>query len=349
MVKADKQKKTPIVPLLLAFVVVLFVMFVANYRSKLTQELAGPTGGVKRLSAFGNQLIAISQDNDVYVWNWNDLSDRPQAGSVDAEAAIAMSADRLVWVPSISNDALVVSNLKGDKELKRLPLGFAKKCKFLKASANGKYAVVALEAVDYANNRLQLAKIDSDFNTILPIETKLLEKGLKLNDICISNDGTLVAAAGGKEGGWLLVCGGKNNPTLWEHHFADTNELNNVVFSPDGKTIYAADAGRFVYAFDVAAKKAVGKFEIPGYETPANNPQTISCIAVSCDGRLLAAASAPHSQVWVWDVKSGVKVFVAGTSQFSTSGVAFSPDVSLLAAADLTTGPIKIWRLPGNP
>lgn len=349
MASLSEKKKTPIVLFLLAFVVILIVMFVANYRSKLARELAGPEGGVEKLSTFGNRLIAVSHYHDVYIWDWNDLSDRPQVGSVDAQAAAAMGSDHLVWVPSAEGDELVVSDLKGDKELKRLSLGFGRKCKFLKASPNGRYAVVALQTADYPNKRVQFAKIDTDFNSILPIETKLLEKGLKLNDICISNDGTLVAAVGGKEDGWLLVSGGKNNPVLWEHHFADANEFNNVLFSPDGKIIYASEPGRFVYAFDIAAKKAVRKFEIRRYETSANNPQTITCIAVSGDGRLLAAASAPFSQVWIWDIKSGAKVFVTGTGQFSTSGISFSPDSSLLAAADLTTSLMKIWRISDRP
>lgn len=344
MVKTDKKKKTPVLLFLLAFVVTLIVMFVANYRSTLVQELVGPRGGVDSLSTFGSQLIAISQNNDVYAWNWNNLSDWPQVGSVNAQKAAAMDSEHLVWV-STAGDELVLSNLKGDKEVKRLSLGYGKRCKFLKESPNGKYSVIALEADDYPVKSLQLAKIDCDFDSILPIEIKFLEKGLKLNDICISNDGTLVAAVGGKNEGWISVSEAKSNSVPWKHHLVDTNGLNNVVFSPDSKTLYASEQGRFVYAFDVTAKKVVKKFEISRYKTPANNPQTISCITVSCDGSLLAAASAPRSQVWIWNIKSGAKVLAKSTGQFSTSGISFSPDSALVAVADLTTSPIKIWRI----
>jgi WD40 repeat protein len=340
-----KKKKNPIVLFLLAFVAIVIFMLVSNYRSIHVQKLNGPRAGVERLSTCGEVLVAISKDKDVYTWRWDDLSGWPQVGSVKAQKAVAMSSDRLIWVPSSETNVLVVSNLKGDKELKRLPLPKGKKCNRLGVSPNGKYAVIALDNQAYPESRVELAVTDSALTSISQVVTKSVEDRLILNDIGISDDGSFVAAVGRKDGGWILVGDVRGRRVLWEQSIADTNELNNVVFSPDGQIVYASEPGRFVYAFEVAAQRLVKKFEMDKYKTPPNNPQTILCVAVSPDGRLLAAASGPFSEIWIWDVQTGAKVAVIKAGQVATTGTAFSPDSSLLAAADLTTAAINIWKV----
>jgi len=343
------KKRSPIILLLPAFVVIVTIMFVANYRSRLVQELSGCKSAVKKVSTYGEQLIVISQENDVYTWNWNDLYGRPQIGSVNAQKAIAMSPGRVVWVPFARDDVLIMSNLRGDKELKRLPLGVGRKCKQIAASPNGKHAVIAFTIGGDSDRRIQLAAIDSDLTSIRPVETKTMEDGLRLNDVGISNDGTFIAAVGGSEMGWLLVAGANDKRMLWEHYVGDCNELNKVVFSPDGQMVYASEPGRTVYIFDIAAKKLVKRLVIDKHKVPANNPQTISSIAVSPDGHLLAAVSPPRSRVWVWDAKSGAVFIVINPSQYVVGDILFSPDSSQLATAELVGGSIKIWRLSDNP
>ncbi len=344
MAKQDNKKKSPIALFLLVFAAIAIWMFIANYRSVLVHELPSPEGGAEKLSTYGKQLIAISVNNEIYSWLWDDLSERPQISSIKAQKVVAMSSDRLLLILPVANDVLVLSNLKGDKELRRLSLGVNKKCKLLQASPSGKFAVAALEIGDF-DKRVQLVIIDPDLTSIWPVETKTMEEGLELNDVGISNDGSLIAAVGGGDKGWLFVAGTNDRQLLWEHYVEDCNELNKVVFSPDGETVYASESGRCVYIFDIVAKKLVKRLEIDKYKTPANNPQTISCIAVSPDGRLLAAASSPKSKVWIWDVKTGEKIDTIRTGHFSTCSIAFSPDSSLLAGTSLINKPLKIWRI----
>ena len=339
-----KKKKNPIVLFLLAFVAIVILMLVGNLKSKRAQKLYGPRAGVERLSTCGELLVAISKD-EVYAWSWDDLSGWPQVGSVKAQKAVAMSSDRLIWVPSSETNVLVVSNLKGDKELNRLPLPGNRRCKLLEVSANGEFAVTALESYGQSDSGIQLAVTDSALTSISQVVTKPIEGGLILNNIGVSDDGSMIAAVGRKDGGWVLVGDVRSRKVLWEQSFGETSAFNNVVFSPDAKTIYASEPGRFVYAFEVAAQRLVKKFEMDKYKTPPNNPQTILCVAVSPDGRLLAAASGPFSKIWIWDVQTGAKVAVIKTGQVATTGTAFSPDSSLLAAADLTTAAINIWKV----
>lgn len=344
MAGQGKKKKSPAVLFLLAFAAIAILMFIANYRSVLVHELANPKGGAEKISTFGGQLIAISPGNEIYRWAWDNLSELPQVSVIKAQKVVAVGPDRLLRILPGSDNLLVTSNLKGDKESGRSSLGGDKECKLLQAGPNGRFAVAAL-AIDGLDRRIQLVLIDADLNSIQPVETKTMEQGLQLNDIGLSKDGTLIAAVGGGDKGWLFVADAKGKQLLWEMAVEDCNEFSKVVFSPDGRMLYASESGRRVYIFDITAKRLVKKLEMDKYKTPPNNPQTISSIAVSPDGRLLAAASSPNSRVWVWDAETGKKIVTIGTSQFSTCSMAFSPDSSFLAGAVSGYDPIEVWRI----
>ena len=77
MVRSSQKKKSPVIFFLVALLVIIIVMFIANRSSTLEHELKAPLGGVAKLYTVENQLIAISQDNEVYVWNWEQLQDKP--------------------------------------------------------------------------------------------------------------------------------------------------------------------------------------------------------------------------------------------------------------------------------
>lgn len=341
----DKKKKKPILLFLFVFVAIVILTFIRNYRSTHVQKIYGPSAGVGRLSTCSRQLVAISRDKEVYVWDWDDLSGWPQVGKTKAQKAAAMSSDRLVWVPSTTNNTVVVTNLKGDKELKRLPLPTNRKCRLLKVSPNGQYAVAALEAGGLTDNVVKLVATDSDLTSILQVVTKTIDDGLRLNDIGVPNDGSLIAVVGRKGDGWVLVADVQSRKILWERTLADVSELNNVVFSPDGEIVYVSEPGRFVYAFEVATGKLVKKFEMDKYKTPPNNPQTISFIVVSGDGHMLAASTEPMSKVWIWDAKTGGKIVVLDNPGGTISGVSFSPDSSLLAIGCLVRSTIDICKI----
>jgi WD40 repeat protein len=353
MAGQDSKKKSPVTLFFLAFAAIAILMFIARYRSVLLHELSAP-GGTEKLSTCGEQLIAISVNNEIYSWLWKDLSEQPQISSVGAKKIVAMSSDRLLLVPPVANNLLILSNLKGDRELGALSLGENKKCKLLQASPNGKFAVAALvpapvfqqeDAGGDSDKQVQLVIIDPNLTSVRPVETKTIEQGLQLIDIGISNDGNLIAAVGGGDKGWLFVAGANDKQLLWEHYVEDCKELNKVVFSLDGKMVYASESGRRVYIFDITAKKLVKRLEMDKYKTPPNNPQTISCIAVSPDGSLLAAASSPASKVWIWDIKTGEKIITIETGEFSICSIVFSPDSSLLAGTRGGDGPVKIWKV----
>jgi WD40 repeat protein len=257
----------------------------------------------------------------------------------------AFYGDRLLWVPAGSSNVLVVSNLKGDKELKRLPLEEVKGVKLLETSANGRYAVTALELYDAG--RIRLAVIDPNLTAVSEVVTETMEDKSKINSVSISNDGNFMAAAGTKGGGWIFVAETRSKKILWEQSVKSSVELNKVIFSPDGRWVYASEPGRYIYVFEAATGKTAKQFIMDKYEDSAvlNNMQTIGMLAASPDGRLFAATVEPGSTAWVWDIKTGEKITCFGGG-FTISGLAFSPDSSLLVTGILVRSNINIWNIP---
>jgi WD40 repeat protein len=348
MTETVKKKKNTALLFLLAFAVLVVVTLVANYRSPVVLKLRGPDTGVERLSIIENRLIVISRENETYVWDWNNLSGWPQVGRVDAQKMTAFCGDRLLWVPAGSSNVLVVSDLKGDKELKRLPLGDIRKCDLLETSANGKYAAAALELYGNSGRGIQLAVIDPNLTEVSAVVTENMEGKSKIESISVSNDGAYIAGVGAKEAGWIFVAETRSKRILWEQTVKSTVELNKVIFSPDGQFVYASEPGRYIYVFETATGKTVKQFVMDKYEAPANNPQTIMVIAASPDGRLFTATTEPVATAWVWDVKTGQKI-TSYRAEKIISGLSFSPDSSLLVMGILVRSSIYIWKIPQGP
>ena len=342
-------KKKKILWLILVFGAVVLLMIVNTYRSTHVRGLAGPLSGVGKLFSLNQNLIAVSRDNKLYIWDWSDLATRAKVRAIKSNTIAAMENDKLLWSPHPKSGYLAVSNLKKDKDISRLLFETDRKCLLLKASQNGKFAIAALEADGYPHKQIELTKIGSDFTSVLPIESESTDGLLRISDIAISNDGRLLAAVGEKTNGWIWLVDAETKKTLWQYSTEDSPELNNVVFSPDGNIVYASEPGRFVYAFQTAAGKLIRKFEMDKYNTPSNNPQTISCMDISGDGKLLAAATEPASNVRVWNAVTGEKFALIGGESYTVTGISFSPDASMLATGILVRSTVNIWKLPEKP
>jgi WD40 repeat protein len=98
--------------------------------------------------------------------------------------------------------------------------------------------------------------------------------------------------------------------------------------SADGRWLVSAQADK------------ISVLQIPGWQVRRNIQIDSSDVAISADGRLLAAAS---ERAHVWDLTgNGHKVLAA--TEGDTLQVSFSPDGKTLASADLA-GAITLWNV----
>jgi sugar lactone lactonase YvrE len=104
-----------------------------------------------------------------------------------------------------------------------------------------------------------------------------------------------------------------------------SNRVYGLAFSGDGSQLASASADNTIRSWDVASGQGGHTFSI--------REVSFNAIALSPDGRLLAAAQA------IWDVESGKMIHALDQS---TAPVTFSPDGSILAVAG-PEQPIKLW------
>jgi DNA-binding beta-propeller fold protein YncE len=100
----------------------------------------------------------------------------------------------------------------------------------------------------------------------------------------------------------------------------------DLLFAPDGRTLFAAVAGTDeVVSVDCKERKVVRR--LPAPREPRH-------LALSPDGKLLAAASTRSAQVRLWDAQTGKLVWerVIGDA-FNLRGLAFTPDGLALVVA----------------
>jgi len=320
---------------------IVAMMILNNRKPILVRQLLGPRAGVNSLYTVDGKLIAISRDNDVYSWNWTDMSSWPQAGKIAADIVTPITGERLLYVPTGRSDTLVITNLKGDKELKSLPLPWGKTCRFLVSSANGRYAAAAL----IKGKVTELVLVET--NPVAIRETVSISAGVELCNIAISNDGRFIAAVGSREGsGFVLVADSQDKKILWQQTITDCEKFDNIVFAPDGSAVFAGEELRFIYAFDCQVGQLIRKYEIPKYPIPSNKRQVITAIDISPDGLLVTANTEPAGTLFIWNTETGQKRAEFGLPGPVVGDISFSPDSNMIASAVTVRSAISIWKVP---
>jgi WD40 repeat protein len=125
--------------------------------------------------------------------------------------------------------------------------------------------------------------------------------------------------------------------------------VTSVAFSPDGSRLYAAGGNPYVAQGDSAANN-VKAWDLTGWLTAGDVPLArsfpgkrtcLTCLAVSPDGRLLAAGDSDKT-VHVWETSSGRGALSLPPHTDVISRVAFSPDGRLLATTAVD-GTVCLW------
>jgi WD40 repeat protein len=113
-----------------------------------------------------------------------------------------------------------------------------------------------------------------------------------------------------------------------------TSKPSRMVFSQDGRFL-ATTAGRCVWLWDVASRRAIQRF--------GAFKKSAEALAFHPDGRLLAAGSV-EGEVRVWDTAGCREVACLDWKIGAVHGLAFSPD-GMTAAAAGHNGTLVIWDI----
>jgi WD40 repeat protein len=325
-------------------------MFVANRESVLVEKVRFPlNSGVAGLSSWKNFLVAVCLDNKIYVWDWDNLSEEPRTGLAQSHKAFLMDSDRVVSLRQRNPKALVVSDLAGERKYREVPIGSDSSKAYLGVNGD-QTAVVLLEVVDadeVGKASYKISIVDLDAGKLEPTVRIVGEAAeSRVRDLAISDDGALVVLFGEKDdGGWLLLVNLKQRRAVWEKQLPELELFFDAAFSSDSKVIYARGSDSTLHKIETASGEILDRL-LPGGENRSTlKTQHIQTVAVSTDGKFVAASVS--GTAYVWDCETGKKVFSQAPGHKLTSGLAFSPDSRFLATSDLRQGgTIKIWRMP---
>jgi WD40 repeat protein len=142
-----------------------------------------------------------------------------------------------------------------------------------------------------------------------------------------------------KDGRTLATCGTDQSVCIWDlssrqHVKLRTGNFSAVAFAPNGKTLALAPwSSQMVQLWDLAERRVTASFPVPS---------VVYSVAVSPDGRLLAAGS--MGTVRIWDVKTGreSELYHTPLRRVPIFCVAFSPDGRTLASGTADCN-VRLW------
>jgi len=324
-------------------------MFIANIRSSFKIGLNIPPEGVTRLYTVGNSLVAILPNNQLYIWNWQNLKDKPIRISSPSNNALWISERKLVYMPVYNANTIALFDSVEKKEIKSFSLDLKWTFSQFDIDRNGRFIVAAFteKSPELSDNdkykNIRIVILSKDFNDLATVVE--LNKAV-LNSLAVSDDGRFIAVVGRENDiGWMAVINVKDGQIVWQKSINEVAELTEIIFSSQGDVIYTAGVGRNIYVFKVSDGDLVSQFQVDK-STIAQKRQYIPTIAVSKNGHLLGASTEPAGTIYIWNLVTGKRVYTDNPGMTITSGLAFSSDSSLFAVSDIQTNPVKIFKCP---
>jgi WD40 repeat protein len=342
-------KKKPIFIFLIALAIIVILMIIANVNSDIVLEFDVLGGGVKELYTIDNLLVSVSPENQISVWDWNNLRAKPHKIIFSASDAILLPAGKVVWIPLENSDKIIVSDSTINKELQHFTLDFGWEYRRMVISRNGRFVAAAFEkkAADFSGSNsyknIRIAMLSEDFNNLTTVVDL---SDIILKNLAISDNGELIAVVGLKNDvSWAAIINVKNEEVVWQRNINEVTEPTKIIFSPGNDMIYTAGIGRIVYGFKVDNGNLVCQFQMDE-NTIAQKRQLISAIAISNNGYFLGASTEPSGMVYIWNPLTGKRIYTGSSGMIVTNNFVFSPDSKLFAVSALQKQPIRVFKCP---
>ena len=216
-------------------------------------------------------------------------------------------------------------------------------------SQNGKFiACMAREGVEAAGydfsgpERARVALIDVERRELVWVADLVGHGAGTVRMIVISDDGRYIAVAGWNNG--TAMVDAKEGKVIWAKRPEHEISTGYAAFAPGGNVLYTAGSEGCVYCINCED----GSVEKELWATSTGESiygHRISALAVSSDGKWLAAGTGPEGEVYVWNLEGDGKPHVLQHEDgCSIEIVAFSPDSKNVVSVG--GGRLKVWRLP---
>ena len=259
--------------------------FKQNWEYRFLQNLANPKG----------KLLTIPHQDDVWNVTFSPDGKKMATGCADGFAriyevpggkllAVTATQERNIWRVKFSPDGKLLATASGAKK---------------STSAKIWDAETGAETLSLVGHTARVRGVD------FSPDGKLIATG--------SRDGTVIIWDAGS---------GKELKKFAVEKKGEPLETNDLQFTPDGKTLIAANS-RGVKAWEISSGKIL--FNL-------NETHSAFSVAVSPDGKLFALGG-PDSAIYIYDVGTGKLVSKIAVHEASINQISFSPDGKLIASA----------------
>ena len=322
--------------------------------------LTGHLNGITALafSPDGNTLASGSTDGTVRFWQTETgtlLANRI-TGHTQSMKAATFFQDSSTLVSVAFNGVITFWDVKTSQKSASQIIGHRDMFPILAFSPDGA-KLVSVGADGTAIFGVDFGHPDSNWRTDHLIrltdvgtgqELAVLQYGKGTEALTFSPDGGTVAFGGlGEIRLWNMETGDEQRIPLadWETGIRNMPRVSALGFSPDGARLVSGTQRGKIQMWNVATGGALAAFE---EQAVRENLGRTAALAFSPDGTLLAVGT--HSQVHLWDVNTGHKLFSVSTVHKrgriifhnGAEPLVFSPDGAILVSGT-NDGTIQLW------
>jgi WD40 repeat protein len=335
------------------FSTVLFVCTFSSCTDIIHIRKLKISAGIHKLSTSDHLLVAVAMDNNVYIWDWNNLYHEPQKVHIDywQNPVAYLSSGKIIeckTVPPYTKEDLrtnriirrkheiVLRSVENNRVLHRWTL--PEDLWFVGITKTNNERFVALGMADENSFAIRHIAIIEPNNyedlDILPVtpDSPIAEI------IEVSEDGSMVA-------GIRYVMNVQSGMATSMEKTKRWCSFDFPAFSRDGKILYTAGgSSQYVCLFDASSGKFISTWRLGGiFDMPYGF--VVTGLTISPNGKMLVTTTKLPGYLCIWDIQNNNRLIRYECGDKAWGDPAFSPDSRLLATKGKSIGEINIFQI----